>query len=41
MLRLVLGGLLATGVARNRVDIDALVDLQYRDHAVRVRGEYR
>ena len=32
---------LATGVVRSRVDIDALVDMQYADHAVRVLGEYR
>ena len=30
-----------TGVVHNRVDIDALVDMQYADHAVRALGEYR
>ena len=31
----------AGGIVRNRIDVDALVDLQYADYAVRQLGEYR
>ena len=31
----------AGGIVRNQIDVDALVDLQYADYAVRQLGEYR